>query len=167
MTQNSNDELRRTYGIAYIDPSASKTRVIELTGWDDEPITYTLAEARRHVWDDGGVLVVRADDDGRWTAASSAAKGYVMSDLLEFLSARLDDDEVGYRALAGAGVDPGHRISLERLFADVEAKRAIVEDPSFRESQNPNRLSIFGERILGRLAAVYADHPDYDEAWRP
>lgn len=51
----------------------------------------------------------------------------------------------------------------ERVLAEVEAKRRIVErhtacdDTSFGEPCEDLRL----------LALPYADHADYDEAWRP
>ena len=51
-----------------------------------------------------------------------------------------------------------------RVLAECEAKRLIVEH--FSETG----IDFLGEiaRVpLRALAAVYADHPDYDEAWRP
>lgn len=60
-----------------------------------------------------------------------------------------------------------------RVLADVQAKRAIVDllykatirlpwPPAWSE---PYALGL--EEAARHLAAVYADHPDYDEKWRP
>lgn len=112
-----------------------------------------------------------------------------MSDLTDFLSARLDDDE----AWAKAGYDaewpefnepetPGHH---ERVLADVTAKRGIVDrhrphDPAvdifegcvvcltdrdgFKDYWQPDPWPC---ATLRTLAAVYSNHPDYRGEWRP
>lgn len=61
-----------------------------------------------------------------------------------------------------------------RVLADVETKRAILVD---HEPMSPRAdgltLCAMCEwepwpcRTVRHLAAVYADHPDYDEAWKP
>ena len=87
--------------------------------------------------------------------------------LTQFLLARIAEDE--RRAAAAVGRLHARRKDTtlaDRAVTEAQSKRRIVEDRSFRESQNADRLSLFGERILGTLAAVYADHPDYDEAWQ-
>jgi len=67
-----------------------------------------------------------------------------------------------------------------RRLAECEAKRRIVEladeatgfdmtvDQEFRIGSRDERQEPYiGDVMLRTLAAVYADHPDYDEAWRP
>lgn len=72
-------------------------------------------------------------------------------------------------------------IGAGRVLAECEAKRRIVEE--LEETQHTmGGLEEEGdfeaalgwadaaralERPVRLLAAVYADHPDYDEAWRP
>lgn len=59
----------------------------------------------------------------------------------------------------------------ERFLAECEAKRRIVEmwSARFEQADHPT----IGAHATGlglairALAVVYADHPDYDEAWRP
>jgi hypothetical protein len=54
--------------------------------------------------------------------------------------------------------DPG------RVLADCEVKRRIVKLASHPlEFERPGVLGA----IAGLLALSYADHPDYDEEWRP
>lgn len=99
--------------------------------------------------------------------------------LTEFLLARIAEDEAVARAVVTpssmhlAGFSPmramlsphdypgshdgpvvGISTSPARVLAECEAKRRIVQDSL--------RL-----RPLLQIAAVYADHPDYREGWRP
>lgn len=106
--------------------------------------------------------------------------------LVEFLRARLDEDEAAARSCAGphwcgcAHVDfvmTAGRCDCgypARVLADVEAKRAFIEDANYvmRSYENDNAPDTYGgvsacDEMLKRLASVYAGHPDYDEAWRP
>ena len=56
-----------------------------------------------------------------------------------------------------------------RVARDCAAKRAIVE--AAQEHRPPPDDGDDGARVfdlvLRRLAVVYADHPEYDAAWRP
>jgi hypothetical protein len=52
-------------------------------------------------------------------------------------------------------------IEPSRALAECEAKRKIVE---WAETSSGEW---YWESVLNPLAAVYADHPDYDENWRP
>lgn len=118
-----------------------------------------------------------------------------MSGLVEFLRARLDEDEAAAKA-----ADPllGHLVAQveyidadvmtdgkhldshlpARVLAEVEAKRRILDDvlPTMRADE----LRIAGEwgvgsepvreasdDLLSLLALPYADHPDYREEWKP
>jgi hypothetical protein len=70
----------------------------------------------------------------------------------------------------------------DRMVAECEAKRRIValwaeEWPEWhgpgsgltrtRMTDDQFHRVLVAERVLGYLATPYADHPDYDEAWRP
>jgi hypothetical protein len=61
-----------------------------------------------------------------------------------------------------------------RVLREVEAKRAILDltkDPDGPDGENLNwAYGIHAEAhqtVLRHLAAVYADHPDYRQEWRP
>jgi hypothetical protein len=111
-----------------------------------------------------------------------------MMTLTDFLLARIAEDEAGSRDDFGAQAahrnDCGiHPQGLEetacdcdmpqRMLAECEAKRRIVEGYLLRceQGQDP-RGEVFGYHATGMLiavkllAAVHADHPDYQEEWR-
>ncbi|MCR6706564.1 MAG: DUF6221 family protein [Cellulomonas sp.] len=127
-----------------------------------------------------------------------------MSDLTEFLLARIAEDEaVARRALALYGereftvewgwsvhirhASGGHGTSFvdgapdpARVLAECEAKRRIValaDDATGLDMQVDGEFLVgsrdeaadpyIGDLILRALALPYADHPDYDVAWRP
>jgi hypothetical protein len=104
-----------------------------------------------------------------------------MSDLVAFLHARLDEDE---RYLNSNR----HHLWTQRPLREIEVKRAIVAE------HGPDCTGFFGETVpamcqrcitdregyeeqwqgdpypcltLRLLAAVYSDHPDYQQAWVP
>ena len=57
-----------------------------------------------------------------------------------------------------------------RVLADVESKRRIVEmfSGNLHERWDDGfEAEKIGREVLRALAAVYADHPDYQEAWKP
>lgn len=98
--------------------------------------------------------------------------------LTEFLLARIaEDEEDPWRGAEIAGADrvvgPDEHAALRadesaweaRVLAECEAKRRIIEH------HNPCDDWWFGDPStcpeLQALALPYADHPDYDEAWRP
>jgi len=119
-----------------------------------------------------------------------------VNDLIEFLLARIADDEAyarnafgdhndvvpewseiwsGAVNIGGNAVD-GPELLLTndsqvsrhierwdpaRVLAECEAKRRIVEE--LREAFGSRRVGL----IFRQLALPYADHPDYDERWRP
>ena len=121
-------------------------------------------------------------------------------DLVEFLTARLDEDERAARAarpgpwsVDGSSVIATHptdevvdytesadhiaRHDPARVLREVGAKRSLIqrykqpeESPDLPRSFN--KLTAGVERavldeVFRSLALPYADHPDYDEAWRP
>jgi len=118
-----------------------------------------------------------------------------MTDLAEFLLARIADDESRARILAetrrnvwGAEVWDGpespYPDTPPRILDDCKAKRQIVElhaediehyCPTVDGSEYFNRLNGWAEAAdnpqicptLRLLALPYADHPDYLEEWRP
>lgn len=99
-------------------------------------------------------------------------------ELTEFLRARYDERAESLREDVAAGhmVRAGYYDSAE-LLADVEAKRRIVdaceETLAKEDSWDPQLDGGNGEEFglarftLKSLALAFADHPDYDEAWRP
>ncbi|WP_152364694.1 DUF6221 family protein [Microlunatus speluncae] len=118
-----------------------------------------------------------------------------MTDLFKFLDARITDDEAAIKELRDPDAKIDTRPGVDhpdRLRAELTAKRMIIADhapdaraaasPTVRPcrqctaSRNHSRVTIDWDvdarveapcdtvRILG---AVYADHPDYREAWRP
>jgi hypothetical protein len=96
----------------------------------------------------------------------------VSADLAAFLLARYDEDEAAARD-AEAGMDRPwlaykqvqtaacrHMGTWDpaRVLAECEAKREIVQWYGGALAEH--------EPALRLLAAVYADHPDYDPSWR-
>jgi hypothetical protein len=101
--------------------------------------------------------------------------------LTEFLLERFAEDEAG--ATPGEGWDVSNwdwdvsvqfwdygevHIGHQRFLADCEAKRAIMKEHDGAHNcvryvdPDDNRDC----RTLRALATVYANHPDFDEAWR-
>ena len=127
-----------------------------------------------------------------------------MSDVVEFLRARLDEDErIARAAIADDGGQDGGfedamwlddrshpltaRIAKDaanliratavprRVLAEVDAKRRRIEDylkvcELADPVKHPDQAYVLAkgalERTLTLNALPYADHPDYDEAWR-
>lgn len=101
-------------------------------------------------------------------------------ELVNFLRARLDADERVARAASAeswadeygefrsrGGDNFAHvlRHDPARVLAEVEAKRRIVD---LCDTETPETGGLpLAIRTLRLLALPYADHPDYDEAWRP
>ncbi|MFC3998186.1 DUF6221 family protein [Nocardiopsis sediminis] len=97
--------------------------------------------------------------------------------IVEFLFARLDEDERAAHAASSATGGPS------RARADVDAKRRIVRGYVVAHEACMNGLGAHGRsaapppadawaalhawrRALEHLAAVYETHPDYEESWR-
>lgn len=83
------------------------------------------------------------------------------------------EDIAGY--LGGTWGDHCAIWSPLRVLAECEAKRRIVAEAKAAEDAGEAALYTAGEdarwftyeSVLGLLALPYADHPDYDENWRP
>lgn len=91
-----------------------------------------------------------------------------MSDLTEFLLARIAEDEASLPEGFDCWYPP------ERYAAECEAKRRIVEDfeilhADYGVTHDPSTEARRFQALIAaaRLASVYADHPDYREEWTP
>lgn len=93
-----------------------------------------------------------------------------MTTLAEFLLARIAEDEQIARLIerSSLGAD-----GPTRTMRDVEAKRKIVEEHGANQhrvdpcdAHDPSGRTIPCD-TLRFLAAVYADHPDYRDEWKP
>ncbi|MFF7096385.1 DUF6221 family protein [Streptomyces rubradiris] len=112
-----------------------------------------------------------------------------MDELVQFLRARLDEDE---QIARDANASPEMVTGIPRSYAsapvalhivrhdparvlrDIEARRGIVDDLAqvIREGEEYKGPDYYEgvdacERTLKRLALSYADHPAYREEWRP
>src|SRR5690606_25266464 len=102
--------------------------------------------------------------------------------LVEFLMERIaEDEEIRRRILDRAGyakVAVGGAVSYvdphaDRLLTECEAKRRIVNQARGWLDEGPDGTAADAvardvyESVARRLALPYADHPDYNEAWRP
>jgi hypothetical protein len=97
--------------------------------------------------------------------------------LTEFLLWRIavDEDRHAFRDLAEVFRARGEGLVADfldkeeaRALAECEAKRRIVSvlDAVLAQSRNHEQRQN-AETTLRHLAAVYSDHPDYREEWRP
>ena len=101
-------------------------------------------------------------------------------DLVGFLLARIAEDT---HAVAGVAEDVGAEATAARVRADCAAKRKVVlacqaaaPDLRFLGTRPPGLADFpLPPRDLHQLAAVtlallatpYADHPDFEQLWRP
>lgn len=94
--------------------------------------------------------------------------------LVEFLMARLDEIEARHEANWWNECDRCHDHAPCWAMRDAEGKRRIVAKFVALDT-HPNRLAYaFMQQqwvalcaVIAALALPYADHPDYDEDWRP
>lgn len=92
--------------------------------------------------------------------------------LTDFLLARIAEDEAAVRP----NICTPQRV-VDRMLADCEAKRAAIQweadrqigwEASFVDAGFYVALrDSLDTKFLRIMAAVYADHPDYREEWRP
>jgi hypothetical protein len=115
-----------------------------------------------------------------------------MDDLVQFLRARLDEDERrARRAIDGPrnqfvsadeDIDPllfdedGTFALPARVLAEVDTKRQMIDEyarnaEAAEAEQCPNEwnggIDKLGHFVLPLLALPYAGHPDYRDEWRP
>lgn len=112
--------------------------------------------------------------------------GGALMTLTEFLLARIAEDEavapvrhlVECYAITRTQLSPCHCGLPARVLAECEAKRAIVglhpfdgsvaaDDPGDDDIPVCSRCDDIPCSTLPILAAVYADHPDYQDEWKP
>lgn len=90
--------------------------------------------------------------------------------LTEFLLARIYEDEERARSPHLRTVYVGQTRADVRELAECEAKHRIVGScsPDYQDSlESGDDTTPLAVEVLRALALPYADHPDYDEAWRP
>ena len=84
-----------------------------------------------------------------------------MTTIVEFLEARFREDE--HSATHSGNLPVPVKNYHQRTLDEVAAKRRIVR--RYRDAP-VNDVILLVEDVRD-LASVYADHPDYDQAWRP
>lgn len=85
--------------------------------------------------------------------------------LTEFLLARIAEDEADARGDTLGAVIPQDCWGPDRVLAECEAKRRIVD--ACQNVEQVHAAEFLADRMLAFLALPYADHPDYREEWRP
>ena len=90
--------------------------------------------------------------------------------IVEFLEARIDEDEEqassGWERLGDSRWERDNYgrtlLTPSAVLAECKAKRVIIEafDP-----EAPDLDPYVGRDVIAILAAIYADHPDYQEEW--
>ena len=99
-----------------------------------------------------------------------------MSEIVEFLLARLDEQEAwasilarkphreGYKAFYLGGVA---NLTADDVLAEVEAKRRMVALLVEMDGHPQNVVGSYAHSLLCLLALPYADHEHYRQEWRP
>jgi len=115
---------------------------------------------------------LQEDEDTARAAARAAENGYNTEPPWEF-----DNDEVVIAD--GRGIITGpwgieheiarhvERFQPARVLCEVASKRAILELGICLACDVELQPCDHREDTLRALAAVYSDHPDYDETWKP
>ena len=81
--------------------------------------------------------------------------------IVEFLETRFREDEHG--ATHSGNLPVPAKNYHQRTLREVAAKRRIVS--RYRDAPVSDVVLLLND--VRDLASVYADHPDYDQAWRP
>jgi hypothetical protein len=93
--------------------------------------------------------------------------------LVEFLLARLDEEESAWSRGAPLVTRPDFARLSRHMLADVEAKRRLIAravhtDNMADYSDTLHMVAMeYEEQILPALALPYADHPEYQQEWKP
>lgn len=116
-------------------------------------------------------LLARIDED-----EEQARRG---GDPVGWVTFRQSDGSLGYTAVGswteegwlvdGRLVQDEHATAFydpTRVLAECESKRRIIEAAANIIEPDPARRAAL-EFVISQLAAVYADHPDYRDEWRP
>jgi hypothetical protein len=94
--------------------------------------------------------------------------------LTEFLLSRIAEDEARVYGIHSGSGDPDFFWGPDRIRAECEAKRRIVEryrrherdvTPPGVALDDTARFAL--EDTMRDLAQTYADHPDYRQEWKP
>ena len=97
--------------------------------------------------------------------------------ITEFLEARIAEDERHARKLADTDRRPALSLATtinhpQRLLAECATKRAIIHLADQVETMDYAITNEWGggmegtsDNILHALAAIYADHPEYQQEW--
>lgn len=129
---------------------------------------------RRYVSEDSPEQVIRTATDAEgqmpedWEPGRPVPEGWIQPHEVAMVPAVGDQDMSRWIGQHIARHDP------DRVLAEVEAKRRVVEDYERKldnRRAHPDDLGSAGAFLalhgtVKLLAAVYADHPDYDPAWR-
>jgi len=118
----------------------------------------------------------------------------VLDELVAFLKARMDEDEAAAKAARRVQTEwyvacdddtvtidslREHigRLSPARVLREVEAGRNILaryedclvrmEDPAYSGTAEYVQIREYEDFVLPNLAAIWNDHPGYDEDWAP
>lgn len=88
--------------------------------------------------------------------------------ITEFLEARIAEDEARAKYVSEYG-DTGGLFTPTRVLAECAAKRAIIAEhaPVDPCDAHDAMFSTITCDTIRALAAVYADHPDYQQEWAP
>ncbi|PNH85116.1 DUF6221 family protein [Arthrobacter sp. AFG20] len=90
-----------------------------------------------------------------------------MADLIDFLEARIAEDEAdarrGLEMEGSAGPVVGW-FNPGRVLSECAAKRVILGNVPL-VTDVASAIGTTSEYVLMSLAAVYKDHPDYQEGW--
>jgi hypothetical protein len=90
--------------------------------------------------------------------------------LIEFVKARIDDDERAANAMLAVAKGTVLAEVPERMLREVALKRQLLEGHTgthrcaWGDHADDRRENCAMQR---KIAAVYSNHADYDEGWRP
>lgn len=93
------------------------------------------------------------------------------SELVRFVLARFDEDDVKLKRLARGGAPVnGELFSLERLRTEALARRRIVGSIQqllvLRDQPSEKPVRDNAAQVLRSLAAPYSDHPAFRSEWK-
>jgi Family of unknown function (DUF6221) len=104
-----------------------------------------------------------ASDDGSTQQRSGAGAGLVIAaDGI----ALWDCEGSNTLCMTAPSADHIARHDPARVLADIAAKRRIVETCADMMWKHEGGPDVVADAVLRDLAAIYAEHPDYDESWR-
>lgn len=120
----------------------------------------------------------RALPPGPWTwrkgeaATTSPGDALVGADGQPVLSASDPDEYMAWITRADGFDAYLQQMQPARVLAEVEAKRALVNDYERFVAERRRMMGGWDSYpevspVLAAFAAIYADHPDYRDAWRP